>query len=190
MRIAISGTHCCGKTTLIEVFLAAHSEYAHEPEPYEMLQELHGETFGAEPSAEEFFRQLEYQVERLGQYNVGDRVIFERSPVDFVAYLLALDDLGRDAADAALTKQSIAIARSTVQLLDLIAYLPVTGTVAEAEDPELRIAVDARLEEILLNDELGFFASPRPSILELTDPTPQRLRTLEAALFAHDSDHH
>ena len=184
MRIAISGTHCCGKSTLIEAFLAAHSEYAHEPEPYEMLQELHGETFGAEPSAEEFFIQLEYQVERLRQYCVGDRVIFERSPVDFVAYLLALDDLARDTADPALTKQSIEVARGAVQLLDLIVYLPATGAVSESEDPDLRTAVDARLEEILLNDELGIFATPSSSILEITGTTSQRLVALEAAVFS------
>jgi hypothetical protein len=39
MRLAISGTHCSGKTTLVEAFLLAHSEYIHEPEPYEQMQE-------------------------------------------------------------------------------------------------------------------------------------------------------
>jgi len=185
MRVAISGTHCCGKSTLIESFLAGHSQYAHEPEPYEMLQELHGEDFGAEPSAEDFFRQLEYQVERLRQYSAGDRVIFERSPADFLAYMLALDDLGRDSANAALARQSIEVAGGAVKLLDLIVYLPATGEVPESEDPELRNAMDARLEEILLNDELRMFKGHRPSILELAGTTAQRLRTLEAALFSH-----
>jgi cytidylate kinase len=33
MRLAISGTHGSGKTTLAEDFLAAHSGYRHVPEP-------------------------------------------------------------------------------------------------------------------------------------------------------------
>jgi AAA domain len=179
MRVAVSGTHCSGKSTLIDAFLSAHAEYVYEPEPYEALNE----GFGAEPSAEDFFRQLEYNIERLHQYRSGDRVIFERSPADFVAYLLALEDLDRDTADAELTKQSITVAGNAVALLDLIVYVPATDVPApESEDPKLRRAVDARLERMLLDDDLGLFTNDRPSILELTGTTAQRLRGLEAAL--------
>jgi len=184
MRVAVSGTHCSGKSTLIDAFLSAHVRYLFEPEPYEVLSDLYGEGFGAEPSAEDFFRQLQYQVERLHRYGDGDRVIFERSPIDFVAYLLALDDLGRDTADAALTGQSIATARNAVALLDLIVYVPANDVAApEDEDLELRSAVDARLERILFDDELGLFTSDRPTILELAGSTAQRLQRLEAALM-------
>ncbi|HEX7830976.1 MAG TPA: hypothetical protein VF787_15075, partial [Thermoanaerobaculia bacterium] len=62
MRIAISGTHGSGKSTLIDDFLHAHRDYAHEPEPYEWLDEP------AEPDAESFYRQLELSVERLRRY--------------------------------------------------------------------------------------------------------------------------
>ena len=34
MRIAVTGTHGSGKTTLIEDFLERHPRYEHEPEPY------------------------------------------------------------------------------------------------------------------------------------------------------------
>ena len=183
MRVAISGTHCCGKSTLIDAFLSNHDTYSHEPEPYEALQDLYGEDFGAEPAADEFFRQLEYQVERLQQYSAGDRVIFERGPADFLAYLLALDDLGRDTADAELAKQSISLVRSAMALLDLVVYLPATNEgVPESEDPELRRAVNARLEGILLDDEFDLFTGDRSLVLEIVGTTEQRLRSLEAAL--------
>lgn len=183
MRVAVSGTHCSGKSTLIDAFLSAHDEYVYEPEPYEALNDSYGEGFGAEPSAEDFFRQLEYQIERLQRYRSGDRVIFERSPADFVAYLLALNDLDRETADAALTKQSITAAGNAVALLDLIVYVPASDVPApESEDPKLRSAVDARLERMLLDDDLGLFTNDRPSILELAGTTMRRLRGLEAAL--------
>ncbi len=41
MRVAISGTHCCGKSTLIDAFLLAHSDYVHEPEAYVALQDMY-----------------------------------------------------------------------------------------------------------------------------------------------------
>lgn len=183
MRVAISGTHCSGKSTLIDAFLSVHGEYEYEPEPYEALIDLYGEGFGAEPSADDFFRQLEYQIGRLHRFSPGDRVIFERSPADFIAYLLALEDLRRDNADAALTRQSIKAAGNAVALLDLIVYLPASDVAApESEDLRLRSAVDKRLEQILLDDDLDLFTNDRPSILDLDGTTAQRLRRLEAAL--------
>ena len=183
MRVAISGTHCCGKSTLIDAFLSSNDTYNHEPEPYEALQDLYGEDFGAEPAADEFYRQLEYQVERLQQYRAGDHVIFERSPADFLAYLLALDDLRRDTADAELAKQSISVVRTAIRLLDLVVYLPATDEgVPESEDPGLRSAVDARLQGILLDDNFDLFVGDRPTVVEIVGTTAQRLQSLEAAL--------
>ncbi|HEX4965656.1 MAG TPA: AAA family ATPase [Thermoanaerobaculia bacterium] len=185
MRVAISGTHGCGKSTLIDAFLHGHGDYVHEPEAYEALQDVYGEPFAADPSADDLYRQLEYHVGRLQQYRAGDRVIFERSPVDYLAYLLALEDLDRDAADARLAERSLDVARGAVAFLDVIVYLPATGgggSVPDSEDPELRRAVDARLESILIDDDFDMFTASRPSVLEALGSTAQRLRTLETAL--------
>ncbi len=185
MRIAISGTHGSGKSTLIDAFLERHAEYAHEPEPYEALEEM-GEPFAAEPTADDFYRQLEYQLGRLHRYQAGERVIFERSPVDFLAYLLALGDLGRDTADAALTRRALEGVLAGVARLDVIAFLPAEGAghaTAGDEDPRLRRAVDARLQGLLLDDDLGLFAANRPAIVEARGTTARRLRALEGALF-------
>lgn len=185
MRVAISGAHCCGKSTLIDAFRLGHSDYIYEPEAYEALQYENGEAFAAEPSADAFYRQLEYHVGRLHRYRVGDRVMFERSPVDYLAYLLALGDLDRDTADAQLAECSIDVAKGAVALLDVIVFLPANlgrGGAADSEDPELRRAVDARLEGILIDDDFGLFIANHPSILEAFGPTAQRLRTLETAL--------
>jgi len=185
MRVAISGTHGCGKSTLIDAFLLGHGDYLHEPEPYEALQDLYGEGFAAEPSAEDFYRQLEYHVERLGHYRTNDRVIFERSAADFLAYMLALGDLGRATADARLAGQSVEVARGALVHLDLIVYIPAKrggSLVAEAEDLQLRRAVDARLEGILLDDDFGLLSGTRPWVVEAVGTTSQRLRTLEGAL--------
>jgi len=50
MRIAVSGTHGVGKSTLIGAFLRRHPEVVHEPEPYTVLVEDLGDEFSAEPS--------------------------------------------------------------------------------------------------------------------------------------------
>ncbi len=191
MRIAISGTHCCGKSTLIDQFLLGHPDYAHEPEPYTVLEEDYGELFAAEPSADDFYRQLEFNVSRLRHYGPGDKVIYERSPADFLAYLLALNDLGREDASR-LVDRSLDIVQQAIKFLDLIVFLPVKetegSTVPEWEDRELRKEVNSRLEGILIVDEFDLFTSNRPEILEASGSTGQRLRMIEKVLDRLQND--
>lgn len=187
MRIAVSGTHCCGKTTVIDEFLLTHQEYAHEPEPYIALQDDHGEAFAAEPSADDFYRQLEFNVSRLRCYGPGERVIYERSPADFLAYLLALDGLGRDGDALRIANSSLSMVREGLRLLDIIVFLPIDegggdGAVPEWEDVKLRAGVNRRLEGILLEDDFDLFASNRPAVVEAVGSTGQRVRTIEMAI--------
>lgn len=183
MRIAVSGTHSCGKSTLIEEFLLAHPDFAHEPEAYEALTEDHGESFAADPSAEDFQRQLEYNLGRLNSYRPGDRVIFERCPVDYLAYMLALADLGRDRDRSQLLECARELSRNAIGLLDIVVFLPMNGPSDEMEDARLRTAVNARLESILLDDELDFFGAGHPRVIEAPGSTPQRLRAIEIAML-------
>lgn len=45
MRIAVTGTHGSGKTTLIDDFVAAHPAYEHEQKPYWALAQHEGTPF-------------------------------------------------------------------------------------------------------------------------------------------------
>jgi predicted ATPase len=168
MRIAVSGTHCCGKSTLIAEFLSAHPDFAHEPEPYVVLVEDYGEEFSAEPCAEDFYRQLQFNVERLSRYQHGDKVIFERSPIDFLAYLMVLNSDVVDEAER--------IARKAILDLDLIMFLPLDSKdVSDDEYPRLRRAVDERLEEIFADWDCT-------SVLESKGSTAERLQMIENAM--------
>lgn len=168
MRIAVSGTHCCGKSTLIAEFLNTHADFAQEPEPYTVLVEDYGEEFSVEPCDEDFFRQLEFNVGRLRHYKRGDRVIFERCPFDFLAYLMALN--------SHLVSAAAAMARDAIRYLDLVVFLPLDGTeVSEDEYPKLRRAVDKRLK--------SFFADLNcPVVIEAEGPTAQRLQMIHNAM--------
>ena len=188
MRIAVSGTHCCGKSTLIDAFLLNHPDFSHEPEPYIVLQEEYGEDFAAEPSLDDFHRQLEFNVQRLRCYHFGERVIYERSPVDFLAYLMAINDLQRDATNTRIIEDSLDVVIEAIQLLEVIVFLPldvdddvIFGT-PDSEDLELRRAVDSRLANILNGDDLDLFSASGPKVLEAHGSTTQRLQTLEAFL--------
>lgn len=185
MKIAISGTHCCGKSTLIDEFLRAHPEFGHEPEPYQALQEEQGETFAAEPCAEDFRRQLEYNVERLRRGGLDEPKIYERSPADFIAYIFALAELRRDPDAAQMLENSVELAGEAIGLLDMIVFLPASDLqrdIGETEDPKLRRAVDRRLESILIDDDLGWFALDGDKVFRATGTTEQRLGMIEDAM--------
>jgi predicted ATPase len=180
MRIAVSGTHGSGKSTLIEAFLDRHQNFAHEPEPYAVLQELYGEAFAEEPSIEDFQRQLDINMETLRRYDAGDNVIFERSPFDFLAYMLALGESDRH------PEAALAAVRSALPLLDAVVFLPLEAEridVAESEDLRLREAVDDRLHDILLADEFDLFTGASPLVVEVRGSVEQRLLAVEASLI-------
>ncbi len=172
MRIAVSGTHCTGKSTLINEFLRAHPDFVHEPEPYTVMVEDLGEEFAAEPCVEDFHRQLEFNIDRLQQHAPGEKVIYERCPLDFLAYIDALDP---KSTDTLLTSVSDAMRH-----LDLIVYLPLDDTAPDSEYPKLQKAVDRLLSAIVRDDEFGVLGSCSAAIIEASGSTAQRLRIIES----------
>jgi len=180
VKIAITGTHGSGKSTLVEDFLAAHPEYAFEPEPYETLSEA-GEAFSDPPTIADFVRQLEHSVERLDAHADDGNVIFERCAVDFLAYL---EVLGWGAnLDAFDTRSVTELAEDAIATLDLIVFLPLPpGDAMRAERPALQRAVDRELGSILRDDSLSLLAAGGPRVIEATGTPPQRLAALERAV--------
>lgn len=186
MRIAVSGTHCSGKSTLVEDFVAAHPDYVHEPEPYEWLEDVYGEAAAAEPSVDDFYRQLELSVDRLRGYEPGARVIAERSPLDFLAYVLALTDSGRTGRDCAAIAAAVERVAAGIAHIDLLVLLPLNDTdgidVPESEGPELRVAMNDCLVDIVTTDPYSLFVSGRPRIIDVHGTPHQRIRQLERAV--------
>jgi hypothetical protein len=182
MRIAVSATHCVGKSTLIEGFLRRHTEFKHEPEPYVVLVEDYGEEFSAQPNAEDFYRQLEFNVERLRQHKHGEMVIYERCPIDFLAYMLALKDLNMEPVDDAFLEKIIQIVLEGIQHLDLIIFLPLDEEIYAEENPKMRRAMDNRLGNILFGDEYEAISSSGVPVVEARGSTARRLQVLEDAI--------
>jgi predicted ATPase len=171
VRIAVSGSHCSGKTTLVEDFLQRHPDYAHEPEPYD-LAEARGAAFSAELTAADVWQQLEISVERLSGYEPGSNVIAERCPIDFLAYLEALN------ASSMLDSARDLVCRG-MQHVDLLIVLPLGDEIEapEGEDPELRDAMNASLLDIVDGDLV-----PGVRSVEISGTPHERLFALESAI--------
>ena len=180
MRIAISGTHSSGKSTLVKGLADALPTYSALPEPYDALME-EGHVFAEAPSVEDFEAQLERSIEDVE--HAEDDVIFDRCPIDFLGYLLTHPDAEAFDLDGWLPRIQSAIRR-----LDLIVFLPVEARTRNAlplgEDVVLRMEVDAKLKEILLDDPFDLDAD----VLELKGAPHDRLQRVLAHLRENPSN--
>jgi hypothetical protein len=150
MRIAISGSHLVGKTTLAEALAGSLPRYALVPEPYHLLEE-EGYEFPETPSIEDFERQLERSL--LCVHESGTDVVFDRCPLDILGYLATHRDAGTFQIEYWMPRVREAMAK-----LDLIVFVPV-------EEPDrvpvsrsqagLRADVDAVLGDIIVDDAYG-----------------------------------
>lgn len=176
MRIVVSGTHASGKSTLIADFAQRHPEFEVFTDPYEFLDDA-----PAKPDAATFAAQFTISAERLDEDDDGP-VIAERGPLDFLAYLDALEQLGRPSLDGAATRRLIERATAAMARVDVLVLLPLNEAdrieIADEEDPELRLAMNDALLE--LADDVTL--TGRALVLEITGDPASRLALLEAGI--------
>jgi hypothetical protein len=150
MRIAVSGTHRAGKSTLIEDLAERLAQYQVVDEPYHLLEE-EGYEFASPPSLEDFLEQLRRSMDLLEEEGRARDVLFDRCPIDFLGYLLTHEEAGSFDLEEWLPR-----VRTAIQTLDLLVFVPVEEPdrikLPRHEDPIMRTEVDEKLAWILLDD--------------------------------------
>ncbi len=117
MRVGISGTHGTGKTTLAAALCARLPGHVVADEPYYLLEEQ-GYEFGFPPSPEDYRALLACSLRSLSSPSPG--TVFDRTPLDYLAYLAAAGaDPAAEADQAAL--------RAAFARLDLLVLTPITA---------------------------------------------------------------
>jgi hypothetical protein len=172
VRVGISGTHGTGKTTLAEALCARLPGHVTAGEPYYLLEEQ-GYVFGFPPAPEDYRALLACSVRSLG--SPLPEVIFDRTPLDYLAYMTATGAGLPDEADAL---------RAAFATLDLLVVAPVTPeterVLPAAEMPGLRLRMNDALLELVYDDPLNAWADV--PVLELSGPLDGRVDAVLAAL--------
>ncbi|MBS0290318.1 MAG: AAA family ATPase [Proteobacteria bacterium] len=177
-----------GKSTLIADFIKAHPEYSTVIEPYYHLQNQKEIELSLEPTIESLVEQLDQSIEDLNQHASKTNVIFDRCPIDFIAYALCIlqnDDV--NIHDTEISERFPEV-KKALNNLDFIFFLPMTKEhIIEypEENPTYRRAADSAFKKIYRDDVCDIF--PRyghPKIIELWGDRLTRVKKLESCLFS------
>ena len=201
MRIAVSGSHSLGKSTLVDDWVARYPEFTREEEPYRALG-LYGPyqiLFRDESTRLHNGIQLYYSLSRVHRYAAqADDVIFDRAPVDYLAYSQYTADAGSTDIDDAFVMSMVPAVIESLDRLDIIAFVPksdVWPVEMEADgirptDYAYRDAVDAVFTQIYREGRYGVISGERhPLVVELVGSRQDRLDQLaQAAAEVSDRD--
>ncbi len=186
MRIAISGTHCMGKSTLIDDFIKHYPNYRSEIEPYYKLQEEKTMELSLSPSLDSLLEQLDYSIEQLNSYVDEPNIIFDRCPVDYIAYAMCVT--AQDAIDIndSEVSERFPDVKEALNNLDLIVFLPITSehlVEYSEENPGYRKAADRYFKKIYRDDICDIFPKyNQPRIIEVWGDRLTRIKKLESYL--------
>ncbi|HMS65616.1 MAG TPA: AAA family ATPase [Ignavibacteria bacterium] len=143
MKIAISGAHRVGKTTLVKQLQETLPEYICKIESYYELEE-EGIVFSEEPVLEDYMILLEHSIKQIIESE--DNVIFDRCPVDILAYIQATDKRGNVNIQSLYDR-----VQDAMYEIDMLVFVPIEKPdligCPESELPRLRSKVNEILNE-------------------------------------------
>lgn len=168
MRIAVSGTHITGKSTLVEALAERLPDHTIVPEPYEVLAER-GYEFAHPPEVADYIVQLRQSLISLRR-SAPNR-IFDRCPLDFLAYIAATP--GGERFDLDVWREPIMQALASIDLVVVLHADPAVEPAIPAEEAAFRQAVDAAVWEIIDSD--GDDLCEDVDVLSLTGPWHDRV---------------
>ena len=165
MRIAISGSHGTGKSTLLRELTTQLAGYESVDESWHSL-DADGHVFADPPSGDDFIALLDHAASLCSQHDSRD-ILFDRSPVDYLAYLAAVSpDL--------LHAEHIVATADALATMDLVVLVPVErpDRVDAGDAPKLRRRVDQVLHEMLVERAWPFSVR----VLEVSGSVDERMQ--------------
>ena len=192
MRIAISGSHSLGKSTLVWDWIKRHPQYTREEEPFRALDgEMYDIRFRQESNRLHNGIQMYYNASRVNLYSsINDCVIFDRAPIDYIAYSQYTANKQTTDIDNAFVEAMVPRVRETLQRLDLVVFVPMTDRwPVDMEDDGIRpvdlpyrAEVDAIFKQIYRDERFSVMPDKnRPKLIKLWGSREQRLDRLQQA---------
>ncbi|WP_353078507.1 AAA family ATPase [Synechococcus lacustris] len=194
MRIAISGSHSLGKSTVVRDWLHSNPDYLWEDEPYRVLSFNGPYEIAFQDKSTRLHNglQLFYSISRLHRYDSSEcNVIFDRCPIDYLAYSQYTAFQSTTDIDKEFVLTMVDAVRESLDHLDILAFIPVSEQwpVPMEDDgirpPDLkyRNSVDMIFKQIYRDGLFDLLpAFEKLKLIELVGDSELRLKQIQLAI--------
>lgn len=194
MRIAISGAACQGKTTLINDFIKKWSNYSRSKETYREVVKKENLPLNKEVTKDSQWKVLNCLIDDLQGTNKGDKILFDRCPLDNLVYSMWSFDKTTSDIDKEFIDKCIPLVRESMRHLDIIFFLPITKfspvKVEKKEGREIDINYIKEIDNIFKAIQRSYHtgASPffpkddSPAIIEIFGTPEERIEMIRLYL--------
>jgi len=202
MRIAISGTACQGKTTLIKDFLEQWPSYSTPKKTYRDIIKETSLDDSSNINKKVQKNILDFMIKEQKKYRRSDNVIFDRCPLDNLVYSMWATEQSELDIDEKFVEKCIPQVRKSFSNLDIIFFTPITKVApAEIEEDDLHDTDSKVIEELdnifkamhreyMDNDASVFFIKDdKPGIIEVFGNRRERIQILKLYIDAEGDMH-
>ena len=134
MRIAFSGTANTGKTTLIKNFLAVWSQYSTPEKTYRDVIKEKNLPHSSLTTTETQWEILNLMIDQLQSYDKKSKVVFDRCPLDNLAYTMWAHEKGIEGFDKEYVDKCITLTKESMRHIDIIFLLKYDDTIKIVDD--------------------------------------------------------
>jgi predicted ATPase len=198
MRIAISGTSCMGKSTLISDFLKEWPSYSTTKTSYREVLKEKNTPHSDNTTKDTQWAILNFMIDELQKTTPKDKIIFDRCPIDNLVYSIWANGKGVGDIDDEFIKKCLPIVKESLRQIDVIFYIPITKV---ARTPEIvddgfrsinktyRTEIDNIFQIISMeardNPESPFFSrEDRPPMIEIFGEPRERIEMMKLYIDA------
>ena len=126
MRVAISGSGCQGKSTLVKDFLSEWSNYKPESETYRKLINKENLPHSKKTNKDSQWKILNHMIDELMTWDNKSHRVMDRCPIDNLVYSLWCFEKGVGDIDKEFIDKCIPLVCESMKNLDIIFFIPIT----------------------------------------------------------------
>lgn len=126
MRLAIVGSACQGKTTLINDMIKNWPIYKRSEESYRKLLKNEKILINKQVNKDGQWKILNCLIDDIQKTSKGDYIIFDRCPLDNLIYSLWSEEKKASDIDRKFIEKCIPLVQESMKAIDIIFFLPIT----------------------------------------------------------------